>query len=338
VSEAEVTREGLGGVRPDREARVWSSENRGNGRGGRRRRREEAFTSYYGRPIVKEPTWQALDIAGYLFLGGLAGASSVLGAGAQLTGRPGLAKPLKLGAAGAISLSLLALIHDLGRPARFLNMLRVFKPTSPMSVGTWILSLYTPLSFASAASAVLGTAPRAGRAAGLGAGALGAAVATYTAALISNTSVPAWREGRRELPFLFAGSAASAAAGFGLIAAPAVENAPVIRLAVIGAAAELGAEQLLQRRLGMIAETLETGTAGRRLKAAKLLTAAGATAVAVGGRRSRLAAVAGGAALVAGSALTRFGLFAAGMASAQDPKYTVVPQRERLEARASAQS
>ena len=123
-------------------------------------------------------------------------------------------------------ISLLALIKDLGRPTRFLNMLRVFKPTSPMSVGVWILVGYAPLAAGAAASDVLGRAPRSGRAAGLGAAGLGAAVSTYTAALISNTAVPAWHEGRREMPILFAGSAASAAAGWGLIAAPTAESEP----------------------------------------------------------------------------------------------------------------
>jgi hypothetical protein len=88
----------------------------------------------------------------------------------------------------------------------------------------------------------------------------------------------------------------------------------------------------------MVGETLEQGVAGGRLKAAKLLTAGGTVLAAGFGRRNRLAAAAGGAALLAGSALTRFGLFAAGMASAEDPKYTVVPQRERLDARSSAES
>jgi hypothetical protein len=328
-----VTREGLEGVRPGREARSWSGSDSAY-------RTTEPRThpraSYYNQPIINPPVWQEREIAGYLFTGGLAGASSILAAGAELTGRPMLARRASLCASGAITVSLGALIHDLGRPARFINMLRVFKPTSPMSVGTWILAVYSPLNFASSASAVLGVAPRAGRAAGVGAGALGAAVSTYTAALIANTSVPAWREGRRELPFLFAGSAASAAAGFGLIAAPSFESAPAVRLAVIGAAAELGGEKLLKRRLGMIGETLEQGVAGRRLRAAKLLTAAGAVTAAALGRRNRIAAAAGGAALLAGSALTRFGLFAAGMASAEDPMYTVVPQRERLDARASA--
>ena len=126
------------------------------------------LTSYYGLPVVKETVWGPA-IPSYLFLGGLAGASSVLAAGAQLSGYPELARAAKAGAAGAISLSMAALVHDLGRPARFVNMLRVFKVTSPMSVGTWVLSGYTPLALAAAASALTGNLPRAGLAATLGA-------------------------------------------------------------------------------------------------------------------------------------------------------------------------
>ena len=232
--------------------------------------------------------WAERDIAGYLFAGGLAGASSLLAAGADLTGRPRLARRAKLCASTAIGASLAALINDLGRPARFLNMLRVFKPTSPMSVGVWILFAYAPLNLASSASELTGIAPRTGRAAGAGAGLLGPAVASYTAALIADTAVPAWHEGHRELPFLFVGSAASAGAGFGLLAAPLIENAPAQRLAVVGAVAELVAEQLLERRLGMVAETMRTGTAGRRLTAAKALTVAGALGAATVARRHRV--------------------------------------------------
>jgi formate-dependent nitrite reductase membrane component NrfD len=288
-------------------------------------------SSYYGTPIINPPVWAERDIAGYLFAGGLAGASSLLAAGADLTGRPRLARRAKLCATAAIGASLAALINDLGRPARFLNMLRVFKPTSPMSVGVWILSAYAPLNMAAAASDLTGIAPRTGRAAGAGAGLLGPAVASYTAALIADTAVPAWHEGHRELPFVFVGSAAGSGAGFGLLAAPLVENAPARRLAVLGAVGELVTEQLLERRLGMVAETMHAGTAGRRLRAAKALTFAGAVGAGTMARRSRPAAALSGAALLAGSALTRFGIFAAGMASARDPKYTVEPQRLRLE-------
>ncbi|MCW3014682.1 MAG: Polysulfide reductase NrfD, partial [Solirubrobacterales bacterium] len=153
--------------------------------------------SYYGRPVITPPVWAARDIAGYLFLGGLAGASSVLAAGAHATGRPAAARTSKIGALGAISVSFVLLIHDLGRPARFVNMLRVFKPSSPMNIGTWLLSAYAPMAGAAAASDVTGRAPRAGAAATVAAGALGPVVATYTAVLFADTAVPAWHDGRR---------------------------------------------------------------------------------------------------------------------------------------------
>jgi formate-dependent nitrite reductase membrane component NrfD len=300
----------------------------------KRRRDEPEFSSYHGKPIINPPVWEERDIGGYLFAGGLAGASSIIAAGADLTGRPALARASRIGATVAISASLLALIHDLGRPARFLNMLRVVKVSSPMSVGVWILFFYGPLAFTAAGSELVDAVPdAAGRASGIGAGALGAAVASYTAALIADTAVPAWHEGFRELPFLFVGSAAAAGSGLALVCAPVRETAPVRRLAVAGAVTELLAERLMERRLGMIAETLETGKAGRKIRAAKALTALGAAGAGLLAGRSRLGGAAAGSALLAGSLLTRLGIFEAGMASAEDPKYTVVPQRERLAAR-----
>jgi formate-dependent nitrite reductase membrane component NrfD len=295
-------------------------------------------SSYYGNPIINPPVWQELDIAGYLFTGGLAGASSLIAAGGDLSGRPTLARRCKLCASAAIGASFVGLIHDLGRPARFINMMRVFKPTSPMSVGTWILSAYAPLNFASSASELTGIAPRIGRAAGVGAGLLGPAVASYTAALICNTAVPAWHGAYREMPFVFVGSATSAGAGFALIASPLAESGPAQRLAIAGAVVEYISVEVLEKRLGMVAEAVQEGTAGRRLKAAKVLTAAGAIGAATLARRSRLGAALTGASLLVGSAFSRFGLFAGGMASARDPKYTVVPQRARVDGGASGSS
>lgn len=295
--------------------------------------------SYYGLPVLNRPTWEPLDIAGYLFLGGLAGSSSTLAAAASLTGREGLARPLRFGAAGAISLSLVALVHDLGRPGRFYNMLRVFKPSSPMSVGSWILSAYGPLALGSATVAAFGSSLPApirpwirslSRPLTVGAGLLGPAVATYTAVLVCDTAVPAWHDGYRQMPFLFAGSAASAGAGLGLMAAPLPDAAPARRLGVAGALAEVVAGRIMRRRMGLPASTYEEGKAGRLMKAAEGLALGGA-ALAAAGRRSRAVSAVGGACLVAGSALTRFGIFHAGVQSAEDPRYTVQPQRERAE-------
>ncbi len=290
--------------------------------------------SYYGMSVLNPPVWEELEIAGYLFLGGLSGASSILAAVADLSGRPTLARRAQLCASGAISVSFVALIKDLGRPARFVNMLRVFKPTSPMSVGTWILSAYAPLNYAASASSLTGVLVPAGRASGIGAALLGSLVSTYTSALIADTAVPAWHEGHRELPFLFAGSSAMVAGGIGLMAAPRAENSPAWRMAVIGGTVELVCERMLEARLGpVVGETMSTGSAGERLKRAKALAAGGLVIAGLWGRRSRSAAVLGGAALAAASAYTRFGIFAAGMQSARDPRYTVAPQRERLQQR-----
>ncbi|MER7370330.1 NrfD/PsrC family molybdoenzyme membrane anchor subunit, partial [Nonomuraea wenchangensis] len=244
-------------LRPDREATVGSAggrEPRGdrrreNGRRedrwrGDRRRGDRAmvpeadFRSYYGLPVLNEPTWHDYDIAGYLFLGGLAGASSILAAAAGVTGRPRLARAGKVGALCAIGGSFYALIHDLGKPSRFVNMLRVFKVTSPMSVGTWILSAYGPQAGLAAVTAVTGRFPRLGRAASAGAGLTGAAVATYTAVLVADTAVPLWHDGHRELPLLFAGSAMAAAGGLGLLAAPLAEAGPARGTALLGTALE----------------------------------------------------------------------------------------------------
>jgi hypothetical protein len=290
------------------------------------------FRSYYGRPVVKETVWGP-DIPSYLFLGGLAGASSVLAAGADLTGRSELARASKCAAAGAISLSMVALVHDLGRPRRFINMLRVIKVTSPMSVGTWIVSGYLPLALTAAGCAVTRKLRWAGLGATLGAAALGPAVAAYTSVLIGDTATPAWHGGYREMPFLFVGSAATAAGGFGMLAVRPEYARQAVRLAVLGGAGELTAKGMLTRRLGGQAEPYRSGRAGKLLAAADVLISAG-LAGAVLGSRSRVAARLAGAALLGASALTRFGIFEAGRASARDPKYTVGPQRERVEARA----
>ncbi|GGY43270.1 NrfD/PsrC family molybdoenzyme membrane anchor subunit [Streptomyces djakartensis] len=339
MTESDVTRDGVKGARPGREAVTGEQAGRRRRRRGRGEKAmvpDAEFSSYYGKPILNKPTWKPLDIAGYLYLGGLAGASSLLAAGAQATSRPGLARTAKLGASGAISLSLAALVHDLGRPARFINMLRVFKPTSPMNLGSWLLAGYAPLTMAAAAADVTGRYRVAGATATVGAAALGPAVATYTAVLISDTAVPSWHEGYRELPFVFAGSGATAAAGLALACAPVRESGPARRMAALGAALELGSFQLMKRRMGLAAEPYGLGKPRGLLRAAEALTAGGAALAACAGRESvaggRARLLAAGAALLSGSAALRFGVFHAGVASAEDPRYTVVPQRERLEA------
>ncbi|WP_165986679.1 NrfD/PsrC family molybdoenzyme membrane anchor subunit, partial [Streptomyces sp. YIM 98790] len=279
MSESDVTREGLKGTRPDREA--VTGEAAGRRRRGRRRGEQPVveparFSSYYGLPVINKPVWQAHDIAGYLFLGGLAGGSSLLAAGAHATGRPALARSAKAAAVGAISLSAAALVHDLGRPERFLHMLRVLKPTSPMSLGSWLLAGYGPLTGLAAVTDLTGRFRRTGAAATAGAAVLAPAVTTYTAVLLADTAVPSWHEAHRELPLVFAGSGAAAAGGLGMLAGPVAQAGPARRMAALGTALELGATTAMKRRMGMVAEPLERGRAGRLLRASKVLTASGA--------------------------------------------------------------
>jgi hypothetical protein len=147
--------------------------------------------------------------------------------------------------------------------------------------------------------------------------------------------VPAWHEAHRELPFIFAGSGAGAAGGMAMLLTPARDNRPARRMAIAGAAVELAAAEALKRRLGMLAEPYEQGRSGQLMRAASRMTAGAAVVSAVAGR-SRAAAVVSGATYVVASAMTRFGVFEAGLASARDPKYIVVPQKARVAARAEA--
>jgi Polysulphide reductase, NrfD len=289
---------------------------------------EAEFRSYYGMPVLNRPVWEPLDIAGYLFLGGLAGASSVVAAVCDVRGMEQVARVSKAGAAGAAALSLVALVHDLGKPTRFLNMLRVFKVTSPMNVGSWLLSAYAPAALVAAASALTGRARPVGLAATAGAAALGPAVASYTAVLISNTAVPAWHDGYREMPVVFVGSGAMAAGGLALLVAPADEQGFPRRVAVAGGVVEIAATELMKRRMGVARESYERGRARLLMRTSEALVAGGCV-LAVLGRGRRTAGLVSGALLLGSSAMTRFAIFHAGVDSADDPRQTVQPQRER---------
>jgi formate-dependent nitrite reductase membrane component NrfD len=288
--------------------------------------------SYYGKPVIKEPVWEPV-IPAYFFTGGTAGAAASLGLAARLSGNATLAKTATYVDAVAIGVSPALLIIDLGRPDRFLNMLRMFKVTSPMSVGTWIVTFSGLASGLATSLEVLGRLPRGKLAAEVAAGALGPFLSTYTAALLADTSVPAWHEARRELPFVFAGSsAASAGAACALLTPPRTAR-PARRLAITGAALELAAASVMERRLGFLAEPYKRGRVGALATAAKTLTAAGALTMGLQGRQ-RAGAMGAGALLLAGSLAERFAIFRAGLDSARDARYTVVPQRQRVDQRA----
>jgi len=293
--------------------------------------------SYYGEPVVAKPVW-TWEIATYLWVGGFTGASAPLALIASLRGNEALARRMQAVAFAGSLVSPVLLISDLGRPKRFLNMLRVFKITSPMSVGSWILSGFGAATALGTARELLGLFPRAGRAAQVADLALGPALSTYTAALIANTAIPVWHDARDHLPFVFATSSAATAGAWGIVLCGPEDAGPARRLAVAGSIAEIVTDQVMERQLGPIGEPYHEGHPGKLQRAAKALTGVGALVAATAGRRRRAAGVGGGLAILGGALCARWAIYRAGFASAKDPKYTVGPQRERLSHGAPASS
>ena len=296
-----------------------------------------AVRSYHGQPVIKEPIWKP-EIPWYLFAGGLGGASAGLAWLADLRGNDVLARRAWTGALLGTGLSPALLISDLGRPERFLYMLRMFKVTSPMSVGSWVLFAFGGASTAAGLDSLLPLAHRpwrsilrlAARPARPAAAVAGLPLATYTGALLAQTAVPVWHEARRELPALFAAGAAASAGAFATALTPVEHAGPALRLAVTGCIAELAIVALMEQRLGELGEPYRTEAAGAYGRLARTLTISGGLLLAARAARSRSAAVAGSTMVLAGALCERWSVFKAGFQSARDPKYTVGPQRRRI--------
>src|SRR5579884_537717 len=243
---------------------------------------QQGDPTYYDRPMLAAPVWKPY-IPAYYFVGGAAGAALALGAAAQLEGSRELDTFVRrCHWTGIICSSIAAplLIADLGRPSRFLLMLRVFKPSSPMNMGAWILAIaptaaVTAGMFARSSEGGLRTF---GEIAGYSSGVFGLALATYTGVLVSSTAVPIWQEARSILPLLFGASAAASAAGlFDLL--PQNERASRITymFGLGGRAAELAASVAMERivaRVPAVARPLKRRLSGCVWRAATALTAA----------------------------------------------------------------
>lgn len=271
--------------------------------------------TYYGQPVVAEPVWRP-SVALYFFTGGLAGASAALGAAARLAGNRRLARSCVLAAVGAAAVSPALLVEDLGRPERFLHMLRMLKVTSPMNIGTWLLSAFGAASGAAALSELTGRLAPLGGLGQAASGLLGLPLATYTAALVSTTSIPAWRRARRHLPPLFAATSAASAGALAVLTTPARHAMPAARLAAGGAVAAVAAEWLMERHLGQDAAPYREGAARApaRLVAPAMLAGAAAMLTAP---RSRVLPRVGAALILGGGLAERFAVYLAGADSAR---------------------
>ena len=305
----------------------------------------EFSESYYGRAIVKPPPWD-YKISAYLFLGGVAGGSAMLGLGADAVGLDKLRRNTRLTALASTIAGTGFLIVDLGRPERFHHMMRTFKPSSPMNLGTWILASFGVNAGFAAATEIdrmtgeklpIGVLRPISRAiekpAGALAALLGAPLASYTGALLADTAVPTWNAAKENLSYLFVSSAATASSGVALMTTPTKQTRPARVFAALGAASELYfSEKLTEPMHPAEAEPLQTGTPGKFLRWAKRLTIAGGVGAALLSG-NRVAAMASGAALATASLLTRSAVLEAGLESTKEPHRVVEPQKARLEAR-----
>jgi hypothetical protein len=284
------------------------------------------------RPVIKQPVWKP-QIPFYFYTGGLAGASAGLAALCELQGNHVLARRAWAAALAGSAASPALLISDLGKPMRFLHMLRMFKVTSPMSVGSWVLSGFAPAAALAALDAWTGSLPLPlARAAKASAALLGLPLSTYTAALIADTAVPVWHDARATLPAVFAAGAATSAAAAAIAWTPPRHAAPARRLAIGAAAVELAAVLLMEHRLDeRVGRPYRHGTPARLGRLAKGFTVAGVIGAATTARRSRRGAAATGALLTTAAVLTRWSVFRAGFQSAADPGATIGPQRARVQ-------
>ncbi len=280
--------------------------------------------SYYGLPIVRRPAW-TWEVPLYFFTGGTAGALAAASILARWSGQHRMGRTARRMALAGALVSPALLISDLGRPARFLNMLRVVRPTSPMSLGSWTLAGFgSALGMAEAADlaglpvAVIGTMEGA-------AGILGPILANYTAVLLGDTANPIWRGGRHLLPFVFSGSSLAAAGGALCLAGPE-EGRPVSRrMVVVGTALEQAAFLAMESQLGPLAEPYRSGRGGSLARAHRLASWTSAVLV-LAGRRNPFLLRLGGAIALGSSALLRQAVYRAGFQAADDPSYLVESQ------------
>jgi protein NrfD len=284
--------------------------------------------------IVKPPRWE-WPVPAYLFVGGLAGGAATLGLAVELlegraAGRFVRGSQLVSGIGTAAGAGLL--VADLGRPERFTNMLRVFRPSSPMNVGAWVLVAQSGSTWLGIAADMFG-GPRArpvGRVARVASGLLGMPLAGYTGVLLGATANPAWFTARRHLPPLFVSSAMSAAGGvMTLLPARGRDRRSAELFGILGRVADLTADAALRRHRAQYPATdaaATIGRAGRYERVARYATA-GSLALALLGLRSPTARRLGAVAAVVGSLSQRFAVFEAGKAASTDPQCVIETQR-----------
>jgi len=287
-----------------------------------RRARRGAPPDTVQGPVIQAPVW-TWEVPLYFWFGGVAAGSSFVALACDLAGDPrSAATARKVALAGAAPCAPL-LIADLGRPGRFLNMLRIVKPRSPMSTGAWALTVSGGLG-ALAVAADLARRPRLARAVGGANAVVGGYLGSYTGVLLSATAVPVWARSRAFLGPIFVASATATGAaacrlalvGGGLPSGHPTREA-VGRVETCAIAAELALSAVNQRRLGELSPALEDGAAGRLFRGAKWMALAG-LALRLARRASPFTHHLASGLYLAGGLAFRYAWLAAGRRSAAD--------------------
>jgi hypothetical protein len=284
-------------------------------------------------PIINPPVW-TWEIPLYFWFGGIAAGSSFVALACDLAGDERSAAVARKVALGALGPSPVLLIMDLGRPERFVKMLRIFKPRSPMSMGAWALTLFGNLAAAAVGADLLGRR-REARAIGAANAVVGGYLGSYTGVLLASTAVPVWARSRLFLGPIFVCTAAAtgaAACRLALVATGLPVGHPTRNALGTVETAAMTSELVLsivnERRLGPLASGLEEGRPGTLFKLAKWGVRAGLALRFARGRGPWVHHCASALYLAAGLAF-RYAWVGAGRRSAQEDEVVAQMARER---------
>ena len=225
-------------------------------------------------PVISAPVW-TWEVPLYFWFGGIASGAAFAALGADVAGDHRSARIARMVSLGAIVPGTPLLILDLGRPERFLHMMRIFKLRSPMSTGAWCLSAFSGAMGSAIAADLLGR-PRIARALGAAGAGLATYLGSYTGVLLAATAAPVWSRSRAFLPpiFICTGAATGAAATRLVLAASGVAPGHPTRVALgtvetVAMCTELALSEINERRLGRLGEPLRSGRPGRLFRAAR---------------------------------------------------------------------
>jgi hypothetical protein len=288
-------------------------------------------------PFINAPVW-TWEVPAYFFLGGLATGSSFVAVAADLAGDHRAAAVARKVTMGAIGPGAPLLVLDLGRPGRFLNMMRIFKPRSPMNLGAWCLMAFSTAGGAAVAADVLGR-PRLARALGAQTALFGTYLGSYTGVLLASTAVPVWARSRVFLPPIFVCTAVAtgAAANRLVLAATGVPSGHPTRNALgtietFAMGAELALSTFNERRLGRVGDALEHGRPGQLFRFAKWAVRAGLALRFTRNRFGPWEHHVASALYLGGGLAFRFAWVEAGKASARDDEAVAMTARGKATA------